>query len=78
MIKVYTIPNCPYCKKVKSYFEMKNIEYENVNVSEDKEQRAEMIELSGQKSLPVTNINGEIILGFNKYAIDAALEKLNG
>lgn len=75
MIKVYGTPNCPYCKKAKAYFEMKNVEFEDVNVAQDKEQRAEMIELSGQQSVPVINIDGEIILGFNKYAIDAALEK---
>ncbi len=77
MVKIYTTPNCPYCKKVKTYLEMKNVEYENINVVEDKQQRAEMIELSGQQSVPVINIDGKIILGFNKYAIDDALKNLS-
>lgn len=75
MVKIYTTPNCPYCKKAKSYFDMKNIEYEDINVGEDKEKRQQMIEKSGQQSVPVLDINGEIILGFNKYAVDAALNK---
>ncbi|MBU5592756.1 glutathione S-transferase N-terminal domain-containing protein [Clostridium sp. MSJ-4] len=75
MVKIYTTPNCPYCKKARAYFDTKNIEYKDINVLEDKESRKVMIETSGQQSVPVIDIDGEIILGFNKYAVDAALNK---
>lgn len=75
MIKVYSIPTCPYCNKTKSYFDSKNIEYTDANVSEDKKEKEEMIEKSGQKSVPVIDINGEIIIGFDRIAIDKALKK---
>lgn len=76
MIKVYTTATCPYCKKLKAYLEMKGIKYENIDVMEDKAGREEMMKLSGQQAVPVANINGEIIVGFDKHAIDEALEKV--
>lgn len=75
MIKVYSIPTCPYCNKTKAYFDSKNIEYTDANVSEDKKEKEKMIEKSGQKSVPVIDINGEIIIGFDRIAIDKALKK---
>lgn len=77
MVKIYTAPNCPYCRKVKTYLDMNSINYEDINVVQNKEEREEMIKLSGQQSVPVVNINGKIILGFNKFAIDSALAEIN-
>ncbi|AVP55145.1 glutaredoxin domain-containing protein [Clostridium tetani] len=75
MIKVYSTPTCPYCKKAKAYFDSKNVEYKDVNVAQDEKEKEEMIEKSGQQSVPVIDINGEIIVGFNKVAIDKALKE---
>ncbi len=76
MVKVYSTPTCPWCKKVKGYLESKNIEFIDVNVGDDKEARKEMIELSGQQGVPVVNIDGKIIVGFDRGTIDEALKKL--
>ncbi|KAJ53922.1 glutaredoxin-like YruB-family protein [Clostridium tetanomorphum] len=76
MIKIYTTATCPYCKKAKAYLDMKKVEYENIDVLKDKKGREELIKLSGQQSVPVLNIHGEIMVGFDKYAIDEALNKL--
>ncbi|CDI48897.1 glutaredoxin domain-containing protein [Clostridium tetani] len=75
MVKVYSTPTCPYCKKAKAYFDSKNIEYKDVNVAQDEKEKEEMIEKSGQQSVPVIDINGEIIVGFNRVAIDKALKE---
>lgn len=73
MIKVYSTETCPWCVKVKQYLKSKGIEYTEVNVGEDMEGREEMVKLSGQTGVPVLNIDGTIIVGFDKNAIDNAL-----
>ena len=73
MIKVYSTESCPWCVKAKQYLKSKNIEYIEVNVGEDMEGREEMIKLSGQMGVPVINIYGKIIVGFDKMAIDEAI-----
>lgn len=75
MVKVYSTPTCSYCKKAKAYFDSKNVEYKDVNVAQDENEKKEMIEKSGQQSVPVIDINGEIIVGFNRVAIDKALKE---
>lgn len=75
MVKIYSIPTCPYCNKAKDYFNSKSIEYTDINVSEDEKEKEEMIKKSGQQSVPVIDINGEIIIGFDRRAIDKALNK---
>ena len=73
MIKVYSTESCPWCVKAKQYLKSKNIEYIELNVGEDMEGRDEMIKLSGQMGVPVINIDGKIIVGFDKMAIDEAI-----
>lgn len=73
MIKVYSTPTCPWCTKVKSYLQSKNVEFSDINVAENVEERKEMMELSGQSGVPVVNIDGKIIVGFDKTAIDTTL-----
>ena len=73
MIKVYSTESCSWCVKAKKYLKSKNIEYIEVNVGEDMEGREEMIKLSGQMGVPVINIDGKIIVGFDKMAIDEAI-----
>ena len=72
-VKIYTTKTCPWCKKTKGYLNEKNVSYETVDVGENKEAANEMIEKSGQMGVPVTDINGTIIVGFDKDAIDKAL-----
>lgn len=69
-IKVYSTPTCPYCTMAKKYLESKNIAYENVDVSADREAAAEMVSKSGQRGVPVLEIDGNIIVGFDKERID--------
>ena len=73
MVKVYTTSTCPWCVKAKQYLKSKGVEYEEVNVADDTNAKDEMIKLSGQMGVPVIKINDNVIVGFNKEAIDKAL-----
>jgi glutaredoxin 3 len=75
MIKVYTTNTCPWCVKVKNYLKSENIDFEELNVQDDMEAREEMVKKSNQMGVPVLDINNNIIIGFDKSAILAALGK---
>lgn len=74
-IIVYSTPTCPYCTMLKQFLSEKGVEFEAVDVSTDTVRAQEMIDKSGQMGVPVADINGEIIVGFNKEAVEAALAK---
>jgi len=74
MIKIYSTPFCPYCVTLKDYLKSKSVVFSDVDVSSDEKERDEMIELSGQIGVPVLNIDGKIIVGFDKEQIDQALK----
>lgn len=73
MIKIYTMPTCSWCDKAKEYFISEKVDFEEFNVQDDMLARDEMIKKSKQMSVPVIDINGEIIIGFNEEAINNAL-----
>ena len=70
---VYSTPPCPYCHMAKDFLKEHNIEFEDVNVAADKERAKEMIEKSNQMGVPVIDIDGTILIGFNKEAMEKAL-----
>ncbi|RMF06830.1 NrdH-redoxin [Candidatus Woesearchaeota archaeon] len=70
---VYSTPTCPYCEKTKEFLAEHNIDFEDVNVAEDRERAMEMVEKSGQMGVPVTDIDGEIIVGYDPAAFKKAL-----
>lgn len=75
MITVYSTTVCPYCKMAKEYLAQKGVDFKDINVQEDEEAAAEMIRKTGQIGVPVIDINGTIIVGFDRTAIDEALTK---
>lgn len=72
-VKIYTTSTCPYCTMAKDFLKKNNIEFEAVDVGLDQEGRQEMMERSGQMGVPVLDIDGNIIVGFDKKAITEAL-----
>lgn len=70
---IYSTPICPYCKQTKEYLKEKGIEYNEIDVADDSAKAQEMIDKSGQMGVPVLDIEGEIIIGFDKEKIDKAL-----
>lgn len=75
MIKVYSTNSCPWCVKAKTYIQSKGFAYEELNVQEDMNARQEMVSKSKQMGVPVIDIDGTVIVGFDKAAIDTALNK---
>ncbi|MGM0368331.1 MAG: glutaredoxin family protein [Actinomycetota bacterium] len=73
---IYSTITCPYCRRAKDYLNSKNIEFEEIDVSKDKHRLKEMIEKSGQMGVPVIEINGNIIVGFNKKEIDQHIKDM--
>jgi len=73
MIKVYSTPICPYCVALKNFLKENNIDFEDIDVSQNAEAREEMIQKTGQLGVPVIDINDEIIVGFNKEKISELL-----
>ncbi len=73
MVKVFSTPFCIYCVSLKQFLKEHNIEFEEVDVSKDKIAQEEMIKKSGQMGVPVVEIDGEIIVGFNKNKISELL-----
>lgn len=72
-VKVYSTPTCPWCHRVKQYLAENNIEFEDINVAADREKAMEMIRKTGQRGVPVIDIDGNIVIGFDKHAIDELL-----
>ena len=69
MVKVFSTPICPYCLTLKEFLKENNIEFEEVDVSQDKKAQEEMIEKSGQMGVPVIEIDDQIVVGFDKEKI---------
>ena len=73
MVKIYSTTQCPYCKMAKEYFTKNNVDFQDFNVEADDEALAEMVKKSGQLGVPVIDINGTIIVGFDRQSIEHAL-----
>ena len=65
IVTVYSTATCPYCAMVKSFLKEKNISFEEKNVGKDKAALDEMRQKSGQMGVPVIDIEGKIIAGFD-------------
>lgn len=72
-VKVYSTPTCVYCKTLKGYLQKNGKEFEDIDVSKDESRLQEMIKISGQMGVPVVEIDGEVITGFDKQKIDQLL-----
>lgn len=72
-IKLYSTPTCPFCRMAREFLEKHGVSYEDVNVAEDRQGAKEMIEKSGQLGIPVIDIDGSIIVGFDRGRIESAL-----
>ncbi len=73
MVKVYSTPTCPYCVTLKLWLKEKNIEFEDIDIAEDEKARDDMVERSGQIGVPVVDIDGQIVIGFDRDKISKIL-----
>jgi len=72
-VTIYTTPTCAYCKMAKEYFQSKGIQYEEYNVMSDIAKREEMVKKTGQMGVPVIDIDGKIVIGFDRPKINEYL-----
>lgn len=68
-IKIYSTPTCPYCVTLKNFLKENGFEFTDVDVSRDQAALNEMVEKSGQMGVPVVDIDGQIVVGFDREKI---------
>lgn len=71
---VYTTPTCSWCNTLKTYLKEKSISFTEIDVASNPSKAEAMVKKSGQQGVPQTEINGQIIVGFDKSRINALLE----
>jgi glutaredoxin-like YruB-family protein len=72
---VYSTKTCPWCVKVKEFLKENKVSFTTKDVGTNTKNAKEMFEKSGQQGVPVTEINGKIIIGFNEGKIKRALKE---
>ncbi len=70
---IYSTTTCPWCTKVKDYLDSKSVPYEDYDVAKDRDKAIEMVNKSGQQGVPVLDIDGDIVVGFDQNKINALL-----
>lgn len=75
-VKVYTTPTCPYCQMTKDFLNEKGAEFEEIDVSKNREAAREIVKKSGQMGVPQIEINGKIIVGFDKEKLEEEIKNL--
>ena len=68
-VRVFSSASCPYCFTLMEFLKEKGIEFEEIDVSKDEKAREEMIKKSGRLETPIVEIDGEIVVGFDKEKI---------
>ncbi len=74
MITIYSTPTCVYCTTLKEYLTEKNITFQEIDVSSNEKELEKMVAISGQMGVPVVEIDGEVVIGFDKTRIDEILK----
>ncbi|MFZ2594108.1 MAG: glutaredoxin domain-containing protein [Minisyncoccia bacterium] len=72
-VTVYSTPTCPYCVFAKEYFRNMKVPFTDIDVSKDHAAAREMIAKSGQMGVPVIDIDGKILVGFNPELLDTLI-----
>lgn len=72
-ILIYSTPTCGYCHMAKEYLTSKSIPFTDVDVSRDHQKAQEMVTKTGQMGVPVIDVGGKIIIGFDKRKLDEYL-----
>lgn len=74
-ITLYSTPSCIYCKMAKAYFDEKGVKYTDKNVAADEAAREEMVKKSGQLGVPVIDVDGTLVIGFDKERLAVLIGK---
>ncbi len=74
-VTIYTTPTCGYCRVAKDYFRTNHVPFTECDVSTDQRKAEEMVRKSGQMGVPVIDVHGKMIVGFNRPEIEKALKR---
>lgn len=74
-VTMYTTPTCGFCNMAKEYFKANSIEFSTKDVTTDSEAYQEILDKSGQLGVPVIDIDGTVVVGFDRPKIDAVLRE---
>jgi glutaredoxin-like YruB-family protein len=74
-VTIYTTPTCGYCRVAKDYFRTNDVPFTEYDVSADQRKAEEMVRKSGQRGVPVIDVHGKVIVGFNRPEIEKALKR---
>jgi glutaredoxin-like YruB-family protein len=72
--KIYSTPSCPYCELLKQFLKEKGVDFQTIDVSQDEKTQNYLMEKTGKITVPVVEIDGQIVVGFDKAKI---MELLN-
>ena len=73
MIKLYISPTCPFCDKARDFLKKNNIEFQEVDVKDNREQAEKIVRKAGKMLVPIIEIDGKFILGFDEKELKKAL-----
>lgn len=73
-VTVYTTPTCPWCTTVKNFLRKNGVRYTEIDVASDQNAAQSMVSKSGQQGVPQTEINGEMVIGFDQAKLNRLLE----
>lgn len=73
MIKIFSTPSCPYCVTLKEFLKEKGFAFEDIDVSQDEVALEEMVQKTGQYGVPVIDIDGQVVVGFDREKISKLL-----
>ena len=74
-VTIYPTPSCGFCRVAKDWFRANRVPFTEYDVSADQRRAEEMVRKSGQMGVPVIDVNGKVIVGFNRPAIEGALKR---
>ncbi len=72
-VTVYSTPSCSWCNTLKAWLLKNKIAYTDVDISRDQRAADDLVRRSGQQGVPQTDINGQIIVGFNQQRLKELL-----
>lgn len=77
MVVVYTTSSCGWCRLAKQYLDQKGVSYEEVDIAQNPARMAELVFKSSQTGVPVIDVNGTIVVGYNPSALERALQQIS-
>jgi glutaredoxin-like YruB-family protein len=73
VVKIFSTPTCPWCKRAKQFLDSNGVKYLDLNVAEDKAAREEMINKTHQMAVPTILIDADFVIGYNEKALKEKL-----